>query len=376
MKNIVIIGGSTWTLIKFRKELIQSWIAEGHNVIAMSPAEKHNIYHEELAAMGAKLQSFPLDRAGFSALKDIKTILWLRSFFKKSKPDIIFSYQVKPVIYSSLASIDFRAKHYAMISGLGIFFSKSKNIPEVAANTIIKALYKIALLRSRFVFFQNNDDRKKFIEQKIVSAYKSGIVNGSGINLEQYSCEPLTKKDSSITVFLLMARLIKDKGILEYVEAAKQIHKQHPNRAIFQLLGDTDANPNSIKISEVRSWAKEGYIEYLGHVSDVRPHLKNCHVFVLPSSYGEGVPHSILEAMATGRAILTTNNVGCKETVIPYKNGLLIPPQNTYKLKQSMLWFMNNRDKLDKMGYESRLLAEKKFNVKKVIYKINIKLDL
>jgi len=227
---------------------------------------------------------------------------------------------------------------------------------------LVKLLYKIALKYNNVVFFQNPDDLNLLLRLRLIKdKNKTLILNGSGINLEKYYFAPLKEKSIS---FLLIARLIWDKGIYEYIEAARIIKKKYPNVS-FLLLGPNEKNPCAIKKEYIKKWANKGIINYLGEKDDVRPYIANSSVFVLPS-YREGIPRSILEAMAMGRPVITTNSPGCRETVEDGVNGFLVPIKDSKALADRMEKFILNPDLIKQMGNRSREIAEKRFDVYKV----------
>jgi len=212
------------------------------------------------------------------------------------------------------------------------------------------------------VFFQNRDDRDLFIRLGLLpDKSRAAIINGSGVDLDRFQEAPVS---SGPPLFLLIARLIRDKGILEYVEAAAILKKRHP-QARFQLLGRHDSNPSAIGRQQLQSWQRDGVIEYLGETSNVAPHLAAAHVYVLPS-YREGTPLTVLEAMATGRPIVTTDVPGCRETVVPGENGFLVPAKSAACLAEAMERFIRAPELIRKMGRHSREIAVEKFDVRKV----------
>jgi glycosyltransferase involved in cell wall biosynthesis len=277
------------------------------------------------------------------------------------KPFFVLSYTVKPVIYGILVAYLLGIpKRFAMITGLGYSLQDTQNRNILSA--IIGFLYKSVLNRSSKVFFQNPDDESYFRQRGFINpATHTLVINGSGVDLDHYKyCLP--PKNS--TVFLLIARLLGDKGIREFVSAAKKIKIFHPD-AIFQIAGWVDENPNSITQAEVDAWVDEGLIQYLGYVDDVRLILSGCDIYVLPS-YREGTPRSVLEAMAMGRPVITTDAPGCRETVVDGDNGFLVPVKDVDALVDAMQKFIYDPSLIILMGARSREIAEKKYDVHKV----------
>jgi len=331
----------------------------GHEVICLGPEAG---FEQPLQELGAGYRQIPLHRTGLNPLKDIKTLFSLRKTLKEIKPDLVFSYTVKPIVYGSIAARMAGIKQmYAMIEGLGYVFT-GQNMKQKLLRQLVSFLYHRTLKYNRAVFFLNPDDKQLFIERGIVpNAVKPVLINGIGVNIEKFAFVP--PKLSPVT-FLLIARLIKDKGILEYVEAARLLKQKYPT-AIFQLLGPLDINPAAITQTQLNQWTKEGIIEYLGKTNDVRPFIAESSVYVLPS-YREGTPRSVLEAMSMGRPVITTDAPGCRETVVNGRNGFLVPVKDISALKSAMEKFILEPDLIIQMGRQSRIIAEEKYDVRKV----------
>ncbi len=359
MAKVVIISHYSPSLINFRGDLIRAMVELGHKVICLGPEAG---FEQPLQELGADYRQIPLHRTGLNPLKDVKTLLSLRKVLKEIKPDIVFSYTVKPIVYGSIAAHMAGVRQmYAMITGLGYVFI-GQTFKQRLLTQIVAFLYRRGLKYNQVVFFQNPDDLHLFVSKNIVpKTAKPVLVNGSGVNIEKFAFAP--PKLSPIT-FLLIARLIIDKGILEYIESARLLKQKYPD-ARFQLLGPLDINPAAITQEQLEQWTKEGIIEYLGKTNDVRPYIADASVFVLPS-YREGTPRSVLEAMSMGRPIITTDAPGCRETVIDGKNGFLVPVKDVDTLKSAMEKFILNPDLIVQMGEQSRIIAEEKYDVRKV----------
>ncbi len=361
MSKIAIIAGENTSLINFRGDLIKQWLDLGHEVLALAPGDE---VKERVQALGARYRSIPLCRTGLNPKKDFQTIRTLEKVFKKEKPDIAFLYTIKPVIYGSLvASLAKTPEIYSMITGLGFVFVGS-SIKQRLLQKIAILLYKKALKRNKRVFFQNPDDIIDFKSFGIIQAEDNKVVqiDGSGVHTGKYCPAPIPNGPVS---FILIARLLGDKGIREYVEAAREIKGKYPE-AQFKLLGPFDENPTAIKKEEIDSWIKAGLIYYLGSTDDVRPYIEGASVYVLPSFYREGTPRTILEAMAMGRPIITTDAPGCRETVQEGVNGFLVPVKNSKALARVMERFIENPELMQEMGHQSRKIAEEKYDVHKV----------
>lgn len=359
MAKIVIISHYAPSLINFRGELIKTLVRAGHQVITLGPEAG---FESELAEIGAEYKQIPLQRTGTNPAKDMSTVFALTKLLKKINPDIVLSYAIKPVIYGSLAaSLAGISNIYSMITGLGYVFT-GESVKQKILFRLVYPMYKSALSKNRVVFFQNPDDLELFRDLKLVS-YKGQqiIINGSGVDISHFAYSP---PPTEPIYFLLMARLIWDKGIGEYVEAARNLKNRYP-KVSFKLLGPFDINPTAIKPTDVEKWDKEGIIEYLGEARDVRPYLANSSVYVLPS-YREGTPRSVLEAMSMGRPIVTTDAPGCRETVQEGANGFLVPIKDAEALEKAMEKFILNPELILEFGLASRKIAEEKYDVRKV----------
>ena len=358
--KIIILGTDPSYLLNFRGELIHLINKNNHEVIGMCLPPTLNI-ERDLNQLGAKLNPYFIERNSLNPISDIKTFLYLRKTFKEINPDIILAYTIKPIIWGGLAARAApNATTYAMVEGLGFVFQQKSRLRSVLKALIVN-LYKIALKRSPAVIFLNNDNLNEFISNNIIPRKKAKLINGIGVNLQHY-----TSKDqpTGMTIFLTIGRLLGEKGFREYAQAAQIVKAQYPE-TIFQLLGHEDPSPDGIPMNEVKGWHQCGYLEYLGTTTDVRPYLEQCHVFVLPS-YHEGLPRTTMEAMATGRPILTTDVPGCRETVISGENGYLVPKANAEALAERMIWFIENHDQCKRMGKRSRELAEDRYDVHKI----------
>jgi len=297
------------------------------------------------------------------------------------KPDVVLNYTIKPVVYGGIAArMTGVPSIYSLITGLGYSFMDSsidtRSIVKSLVGILARLLYRISLRFSKFVFFQNPDDSSVFITLHLVRSEQAVIVNGSGVDLQHYAVKPVPDEP----LFLLIARLIADKGIREYITAAMRVKERYP-QARFQLAGALDQNPSSIKFSELQSLKESGCIEYLGYLPDVREALTGCRVYVLPS-YREGTPRTVLEAMSLGRPIITTDSPGCRETVVlteqgrnkrlkdsrvmEGENGFLVRPRDDQALESAMLRFLENPDIVGSMAKRSREIAELKYDVNKV----------
>lgn len=275
---------------------------------------------------------------------------------------MVLAYTIKPVVYGMLAAaLAGVPQRYALITGLGYAFIGGGG-RRALLGSIAKGLYAVALRQASKVIFQNPDDRDLFRRTRLVPRMaRVHIVNGSGIDTRRFTPAPLP---AGQVVFLMIARLLGDKGVREYAEAARELKKRYPN-FVARLVGWIDSNPDAIAQAELDGWIADGSVEFLGKLSDVRPAIADCSVYVLPS-YREGTPRTVLEAMAMGRAVITTDAPGCRETVIDGDNGFLVEVRSVKALARAMEKVILEPALAAQMGQRSRLLAERKYDVRKV----------
>jgi len=363
-KKIALIGSQAFALWNFRGPLIQEMVERNLEVYALAP-DYDNYTCEKVRKLGAKPIQYRLSRTGLNPFRDALNFLGLILTLRRIRPDVTFSYTIKPVIYGTLAAwIVGVPRRFAMIEGLGYAFTapgEREELKRRVVRTIAQFLYKLALRRATKVFFLNPDDLNEFVQKRLVYSERAFLLGPIGVDLRAFTPAPPV---SEPITFLLAARLLREKGVLEFVEAARRIKAKYPDTR-FLILGGLDTNPGAIPRKEVEGWAKEGLIEWPGHVADVRPYLAQASVFVLPS-YREGVPRSIQEAMAMARPIITTDAPGCRETVIPGVNGFLVPVRDVDALVSAMERFINEPELIERMGKESRRIAEERFDVHKI----------
>ena len=359
MARILVIGGLADSLVNFRGILLSEMVARGHEVIACA-AEDNREIADKLAAMGVRYTPLHFRRAGLNPLGDLALLFRLLRVLRQLRPDIVLCYTIKPVIYGAIACRLTGIKQcYAMITGLGYAFMGGKGLRQKWVSMLARTLYRAALTGTAGVFFQNPDDLALFIETGLLrERYKALVINGSGIDTRYFSPAALPHGP---VVFLLIARLLKDKGIFEYASAAAILKQRYPE-AIFRLLGPLDPNPNAISSDQLRTWQQAGVLDYLGEAGDVRPHLAASCVYVLPS-YREGTPRTVLEAMSMGRPVITTDAPGCRETVTDGDNGFLVPVKDSSALAHAMERFILTPELMPLMGARGREIACLKYDV-------------
>lgn len=356
MARVAVLGSLPESLINFRGPMLKAMVAAGHEVHALSPVATPTVI-AALKAMGVRHHVVPLARTGLNPLHDLRSLLALVGLFRRLRPDCLLAYTIKPVIYGGLAARLVGVRFYAMITGLGYTFAGLSPKGRLVG-TVARVLYRLALSGSERVFFQNQDNLDVFLAHGLLRGPgQARLIAGSGVDLAHYAQLPLP----AAPIFLMIARLLGDKGVREYVDAARRV-RAHAPMARFRLAGWIDDNPAAIARSELDNWIGEGAIEYLGHLEDVRPAMAEASVYCLPS-YHEGMPRTVLEALSMGRPVITTDVPGCRETVRPGENGFLVPAGDAVALAQAMECFISHKELASRMGAASRRLAERRFDV-------------
>lgn len=362
--KFMLIGALPQSLVNFRGPLLEALRAAGCEVHAVAA----DIEADEAAARwlqqrGVIMHSAPIARAGMNPLGDLRALIRLRAIMRDVRPDAVLGYTIKPVVWGTVAAWLARVpRRYALITGLGYAFTGRAKGRRRLVQRIAMALYRFALRRAHLVFFQNPDDAALFRGLALVPPHLPvRIVNGSGVDLDHYRPAPLS---SGGPVFLLIARLLGDKGVREYAAAAAEIRRAYPH-AEFHLVGGMDPNPDSIGKDELDAWLAQGDIIWHGPQSDVRPFIARCHVYVLPS-YREGTPRTVLEAMAMRRAVITTDAPGCRETVVDGKNGFLVEPRSAGAIARAMQRIIDDPALIDAMGERSLQIVRDRYAADKV----------
>lgn len=360
-RKILILASYAPSLVNFRGPLIEDLLSAGHRVSVGAPNIKPDL-RARLEAIGVEVHSTPLKRTGTSLLADFRYFLMVSRLISYVRPDIVLTYTIKPNIWGSLAAWCFGVTSVAMITGLGYAFTDSgaSSLRRRLIGTVARLLYRMATSCNSRVIFQNPDDLDDFCSAGCLGDIKKAIiVHGSGVDVTHYGLVPLPEQ----AVFLMIARLLRNKGVQEYAEASLSLLKQYPGVRCV-LVGPFDEGPDGVSAAELDRWI-EGGLEYLGSLKDVRPALAMARVYVLPS-YREGTPRSVLEAMSAGRPIITTDAPGCRETVIEGGNGFLVPVRSVDALLNAMVSFIEEPDLAIHMGEVSRNIAESKYDVRKV----------
>lgn len=361
---IAIIGTVASSIHGFRADMIKQLIRSGHQVYAFfSECSAQDI--SKIEDLGAIPIQYDIERGGLNPLADIKALHQLFIKIRKINPDLVFSFASKSIIFGTLAAKTSRVPYVTgMLEGLGHTFTPHPNkvpIKSQLVKIMQVSLYKIALPLLDKLIFLNPDDPKDLLNTYNINVKNVDILGGIGVDFEKYAYQEPKIYDDTIE-FLFIARLIKEKGIFEFVKAAKTVKKRYP-KAKFTVLGSIDnSNLGALKQEELDTLVATGLINYPGHVDDIEYWIANSHVFVLPSYYREGVPRSTQEAMAIGRAIITTDVPGCRETVINGVNGFLVNKWDYSDLAEKMIYFIENPKQIKKMGEASYEIAKQKFD--------------
>lgn len=361
MKKIAFVDNSFWGLLNFRGDVIKALYKEGYQITLIAPFD-FDVSLEEYQ----RIEYIPikLSRKGKNPFQEIKYLFSLYKIYKEKNFNLIFHYTIKPNIYGNIVAKLNRIDSISIIPGLGHLFIK-----EDITTKIAEKLYKFALNFSKEVWFLNNDDKELFIKKKLVDERKVKILPGEGINLEKFYPIENNRKDNKI-IFLMVARILWEKGFKEYIEAAEFLKKKYDNLEL-QLLGIIDEdNPSGVKREIIESYHKKGILNYLGTSSNVKKIIANCDCVVLPSFYKEGVPRTLMEGAAMEKPLITTNIQGCKEVVEHSYNGYLCEPKNSQDLINKMEKFiLLSKEEREKFGKNGREKMKKEFDVNIIIEK-------
>lgn len=360
MPKVIISINTAWNLVNFRAGLIRALVDAGYEVVAVAPIDD---YAPRLSALGCRFVHLPMDNNGTHPGRDLLLLLRFYKLLRRERPDVYLGYTVKPNVYGSLAAHALGIPVINNIAGLGAVFIK-----EGWLSLLVRGLYRFALSRSAKVFFQNDNDRAMFVAGGLVRVIITDRLPGSGVDLARFAPSPLPNQQP--LRFLLIARMLWDKGVGEYVEAARILRSRNIN-ADFCLLGFLDVkNLAAISRQQMYEWVTEGVVRYLGASDDVAYEIAAADCVVLPSFYREGVPRTLLEAAAMGRPIITTDSIGCREVVDDGINGYLIQPRNAHDLAEKIEWvILLSSNARTEMGKRSREKVEREFDEQIVIGK-------
>ena len=355
--RFALISPKNRTVYNFRGELVTQLASRGFDPVVTGP---NRLDVDRIEALGARFHEIPLLKDRISARADMAYLWRLWRFFRRERPEVALAYTVKPVVYGAIAARLARVPRVVvMITGAGYVFS-AQTRKAVLLRRIVGMLYRVAFACADVVIFQNPDDRDQFVGAGLVALDKTRLVNGSGVDVTTFSPAPLP----ATTTFFMLARILRSKGVEEYLAAARRVKREFPE-CRFVLLGALEGQADSLGSDFLAPYVDEGTVEYFGETDDVAAYYAQCSVFVLPS-YREGTPRTVLEAMAMGRPVITTDAPGCRQTVEHGVNGFLVPVRDADALADRMSWFLHNPDAVTSMGAESRRICLERFDVVQV----------
>lgn len=356
--KFLLISPKNRTVYNFRGDLIRAIIGQGYDVIVTGP-DRTDV--ERITALGAHFVEIPMNKTGTSVVKDLRYCLQLYKLMKRERPDVTLGYTIKPVVYGAMAAKLAGVPNInSMVTGGGYTFT-AKTAKAKILGIIVRILYRMGFGCTDHVIFQNGDDLEEFCSRGLVKREKCTVVNGSGVNMTHFQPAPMPEEPA----FFMLSRLLKSKGVAEYLEAARMVKEKYP-QVHFYLLGKYETQmQDAVPKEAVESYIRSGIVERFEETSEVRPYYAKCSVYVLPS-YREGTPRTVLEAMAMGRPILTTDTNGCRETVKDGFNGFLVPVGNAAALAEKMERFIKDENLAAQMGENSLVYCREKFEITKV----------
>ena len=348
--KLIVSANTAWNVANFRAGLVRALVADGHEVVVAAPPDGTV---DRVRELGARFVPLHMDNAGTSPRRDAMLAWRFRRLLATERAAALLTFTVKPNVYGGIAARSLGIPVLPNVSGLGTAFIRGGWLART-----VRALYRVALAGAPTAFFQNWDDRALFVDGGLVDPARTVVLPGSGVDLERFARAPMPEGAPG---FLMVSRVLRDKGVLDYVEAARRVREARPDTR-FELLGSLDAlNRTAIPRSQVEAWVAEGAIEHHDQVADVRPHLAAAHCVVLPS-YREGTPRTLLEAAATGRPLIATDVPGCREPIVEGVNGFLAQVRDPDDLARAMLALLDlSEDERATMGTESRRLAESRY---------------
>lgn len=363
MMKLFIVVNVDWFFLSHRKDIALSAQKNGYDVtvVTKDTGQKQNI-----EALGLKMIDLPMNRSGQNIIEELYTCWFLYRLYCRERPNLVHHVGLKTILWGTLAA-KLSKVHGVVnaVSGLGIFFSEENK--SLVSKLLPRVLRFSHHRKNIAVIFQNEEDKGLFLKNRIIKEEQAFMIKGSGVDLSQYCYTP--ELESQKIKVLLTARMIVEKGVFVLVDAALKLKEKYGDKVEFLLCGGLDDNPKAIKEEELKAVCGGGYIQWLGYRTDVLELLKSCHIVAFPSYYKEGLPKSLIEAAAVGRPIVTTNSIGCKETVVDGYNGYLIPVKDSDTLAEKLNILFEDENLRRKMGRNSRILAEKDFSIENVIHR-------
>ena len=359
-QSIALVANTSWSIYNFRLGIIKALITAGHKVYAVAPRDD---YSDKLTAAGVTYIPIKIKAHSTSPFEDLKTFFRLRSIYKRYRFDLVVHYTIKMNLYGALAARLLSIKNISVVTGLGRTFQFSG-----VTQYLIKSVYKLSCFASSDLWFLNQEDRDRFVSEGLTSEKHTFILPSEGVNTKRFTGTPQFSQNKIITRFLFAGRLLKDKGILEFVDAAKQLSTLE-KKVKFEVVGFVNPdNSMSVTLADLETWQKKGWINYLGSHEDIRPFINRADCIVFPSYYQEGVSRILLEAASMSRPIITTDHVGCRDVVDHMANGLLIPVKSIDHLVQACRLFLNlPAEERLQMGFKGREMVKKRFDERRII---------
>lgn len=354
--RVAVLANTAWYLANFRLNFMRALRQEGYEVVAIAPPGPGS---EALQAAGIEWHAFPLDAKGTHPGRELRSVLQLRQALRDARVDVVCSHTPKGNLYTAMARWGLGLPQVAGVSGLGSSFLSQNWVSQV-----VRLLYRMTFRRMAWVFFENRDDLQLFVKDGLVRPERAVAIPGLGVDLDHFAFAPLPTQGPFR--FLMVARLLGDKGVREYVQAARLLRARHPDWQFDLLGGTTPDNPSAIPAQELAAWQQEGVVNHRGQVDDVRPLVAGAHCVVLPS-YREGMSRTLLEAAALGRPLVASDVPGCREAIVPGRNGLLCPARNAEALAAALQQVaLMPPEALATMGRASREHVEQHFSEDRV----------
>lgn len=353
MKKILLITPTSAQVVGFRAKLIETLQKNEYEVSVLTFDRERE---QEIESKNIKFYCVEDKNRSLNPFKILSLKNKYCKIIKEVKPDIVFTFMLKPNTFGVLAAKKAGVKNiYSMVEGAGDVFINN-GLKWKVVRKVVCSLYKKAFKNSKKVFFLNNDDKAEFIQRKLVKAEQCEIIHGIGVDLEKFAYKPIKNNRT----FLMVARMLKTKGVYEYCKCARIVKQKYPD-AVFNYLGAE----GTVTLADIKEYVDDGSINYLGTTTDVRPYYEDCSVYVLPS-YREGMPVSVMEAEAIGRVVITSDTNGCRDTVVDGKNGFLVPVGDFDELAEKVIWCIEHPEEAEQMGKNARAFAEENFNEKKI----------
>lgn len=363
MAKLFIVVNHDWFFLSHRQAIAVAAKEAGWDVTIVSCNTGR---FDDIQALGLNTVDLPINATGMNLKEEWKTFQFLRKLYKKERPDVVHHVGLKTMLWGGLAAKLVGVKGVVnAVSGLGVMFS-GKNTSLVAKGVLAVLRYSHRR-KNVYEIFQNHEDEALFYQYKVSKPGNSVFIKGSGVDLNDFVYVP--EPDADVIKVMFTARMVKEKGVVDLIEAAEMLRKEYEGKVQFLLCGKLSDNPKAIKKEELEALCDGKYIQWLGHRNDVKELLRQCHIVAFPSYYREGVPKSLIEATATGRPIVTCNSIGCKDTVDDGVNGLLITPKDTHALAEKLRILIEDKELRKRMGRASREKAEKEFSLEDVVKK-------